>query len=201
MYIFLLSIIIVSFISYCFFKNKFWENRYLILGMIGGVALVATLTTNYIVRRHLKTEAVIVWKIPIKLFYASDSLFTDSSSLIKNTKFDFDKQYANNFLKKDTTHHKRTIAIVLYDKLKSRKIGYIKSNHKTTYVYFNEYYIAPSISDSIAYIIKKNLKYVVKGINWIRESGFPAKSSYTCIYIPPKQYALLPDSIIRKLPF
>jgi hypothetical protein len=169
--------------------------------MIGGVALVATLTTNYIVRRHLKTEAVIVWKIPIKLFYASDSLFTDSSSLIKNTKFDFDKQYANNFLKKDTTHHKRTIAIVLYDKLKSRKIGYIKSNHKTTYVYFNEYYIAPSISDSIAYIIKKNLKYVVKGINWIRESGFPAKSSYTCIYIPPKQYALLPDSIIRKLPF
>lgn len=201
MYIFLLSVIIVSFISYCFFKKKFWENRYLILGMIGGVALVATLTTNYIVRGHLKTEAVIRWKKPIKLFYAPDSLFTDSSSLIKNTKFDFDKQYVNNFLKKDTTRHKRTIAMVLYDELKFRKIGYIKSNNQTSYYYLNDFYIAPSTSDSIAYIVKKNLKYVVKGIKWIRESGFPVKNSYTCIYIPPKQYALLPDSIIRKLPF
>jgi energy-coupling factor transporter transmembrane protein EcfT len=199
--IFVLSVIIVSIISICFFKKKFWENRYLILGIIGGVALIATLTTNYFVRGHLQTKVKTAWENPIKFFNFPDSLFADSSLLIKDLKFDFNEQKGSNYLKKDTLHRQRTVAIVFYDRVKFRKIGYIKSNNKTDYDYLNINYIAPSTSDTIAYIAKKELRYVVKPNHWISDVTFPRKNVYTCIYIPPKEYALLPDSIIRKLPF
>jgi len=79
MTIFILSIIIVSIISLCFYKKKFWENRYLVLLIISGVALVSTLTTNYAIRGSLGTDIETIWKYPIQVFSINDSLTTDSS--------------------------------------------------------------------------------------------------------------------------
>jgi magnesium-transporting ATPase (P-type) len=68
MYIFLISVLLVSFIGLCFFKKKFWENRYLLLMIIGGVAIIATVTTNYITRNKYPLVLETVRSVPINSF-------------------------------------------------------------------------------------------------------------------------------------
>lgn len=82
MYIFILSFLLTAFISLCFFKKKFWENRYLILLIGSGVALVATLATNYGIRGNLDTVTESVWEKPLNDFYLNDSLISNQVSLI-----------------------------------------------------------------------------------------------------------------------
>ena len=57
MYTFILSTILVTIISLCIFKNRFWENRYLVLLIIAGTALVSMITINYAVRGGLPQVA------------------------------------------------------------------------------------------------------------------------------------------------
>ena len=73
------------------------------------------------------------WQEPMKFFYVKDSLFADSTSIIKNPKFDFNAEKAEPYLKKDTLHIQRTVSIILYCKEKARKIGYINHNNNTTF--------------------------------------------------------------------
>ena len=71
---FILSFIVTVIISFCFFKSKFWENRYLVLLIGTGVALIATLVLNYSVRGHLSTKTEITFVRPMKVFYIKDTL-------------------------------------------------------------------------------------------------------------------------------
>jgi hypothetical protein len=201
MLIFVLSFIATAIISLCFFKSKFWENRYLVLLIGTGVALVATLTTNYIVRGKLSTKTEIAWQIPIKSFLVHDAMFSDSTSVFKDQKYEFTQWKGEIFMKVDTAHAQRKLSIVFFGKATDRYIGYIKENNSTHSYALSEIYFAPSNTDSTAYIIKKKLKYDVKPNNWITGFSFPRKGSYTCICIPPKELALIPDSLIKKLPF
>ena len=82
MYIYILSILVVTFISACFFKKRLWENRYLVLLLIGGVALVATLTTNLATRNKLGTEVKTLSKYDIQAMPVDASL-VDSSYFTK----------------------------------------------------------------------------------------------------------------------
>ena len=88
MLIFIISVLLVSFISLCFFKSKFWQNRYLVLLICAGVALVATLVTNYIVRGKLQTKTVVVREIPILSFNIPNTLLVDNIPLANSADWD-----------------------------------------------------------------------------------------------------------------
>jgi hypothetical protein len=212
MLIFIISVIAVSIISLCFFKNKFWENRYLVLLISGGVALVATLATNFSIRGHLTTKTEIIRQYPIKTFFIKDSLLTDTIPLVKNVKFDFNREKESDYLKKDTLNDQRMISVILYDKLKYRKFGYIAKNNESDFFYLTNSpiaYIASSESDTLAYIAQKKLVYDIKPSKWITGFTFPRRKTYRCFYVPPKEYAAIVeyvkrfpnDSSIIKLPF
>lgn len=216
MLIFILSFIATAIISLCFFKNKFWENRYLVLLIGSGVALVATLTTNFIVRGHFQKKSEIIWTKPLYTFYLPDSVFlstvkyVDDSlgatktqiSFMKNYKW-YSKHSADEFYR-DTTKWQRPVSFVMFTndkKGKYRYIGTFKSKHKQ-YVYdYNNCYLASSGNDTIGYVIKKKLVYTVPPSNWITGFSLPRVETATVIYLPAKEFALIPDSLIKKLPF
>jgi hypothetical protein len=203
---FILSFLATAIISLCFFKSKFWENRYLVLLIGTGVALVATLVLNYSVRGKLSTKTEIAWKTPIQFFYVNDSVLnvSDSIAIFKNGKYDFNKACTCEF-KHDTTKSQRKLSIVFFgSNPKTPLVGYINYKGKTNYNALEDIYIAPSESDTIAYIARKKLVYDVKPSNWITGFTFPRKMAYTCFYISPKEYAKLPQSLrplLKKLPF
>jgi protein associated with RNAse G/E len=207
MFIFILSFVVTVIVSLCFFKSKFWENRYLVLLIGSGVALVATLTTNYIIRGKLATKTELAWQTPIKFFYVNDSVLnvSDSIAIFKNGKYDFNKASGNEFLKQDTSKSQRKLSIVFFGIDKNLPlVGYINHKGNTNYSTLKDIYIAPSESDTIAYMARKKLVYDVKPSNWISGFTFPRKMSYTCLYISPKEYAKLPQALrplLKKLPF
>lgn len=216
MLIFIISVIIVSIISLCFFKTRFWENRYLILLIAGGVALVATLTTNYFVRGHFEKRIETVWNRPLYTFYMPNSVLLKDGMLpmdslcpeqvkvkfIKNYNW-YDKHNASEFYK-DSTKKQTPVHFVLYAQDKKGKntyIGVFKSPAKQNYYDFDLVYIAPSSADTIAYIVRKKMVYSVPPSNWITGFTFPRIKTARILYLPPREYAMIPDSLIRKLPF
>jgi hypothetical protein len=201
---FILSFIATVIISLCFFKSKFWENRYLVLLIGTGVALIATLVLNYSVRGKLATKTEIAWKTPVKFFYVNDSVLnvSDSIAIFKNGKYDFNKASGSEFIKRDTTKSQRKLSIVFFGRNpKTPLVGYINLKGNTNYNALEDIYIAPSESDTVAYMARKKLLYDVKPSNWITGFTFPRKMAYTCMYISPKEYAKLPKVLIKKLPF
>jgi hypothetical protein len=216
MLIFIVSVIAVSIISLCFFKSKFWENRYLILLIAGGVALVATLTTNLFVRGHLERKVETIWNKPLYTFYMPDSVyfkdgFQHMDSLCpEQVKFKFITNYrwyvkhqADEF-DKDSTIKQTPVSFVLFaddKKGKNRYVGVFKNQYKQSYYDYDLIYLAPSNADTVMYVSKKKLVYTVPPNNWITGFSFPRIKSATVIYLPPTQYALIPDSLIRKIPF
>lgn len=204
---FILSFLATAIVSLCFFKSKFWENRYLVLLIGTGVALVATLVLNYSVRGKLATKTEVAWQTPIKFFYVNDSVLNiaDSIAIFKNGKYDFNKASGNEFLKRDTSISQRKLSIVFFGiNKKLPLVGYINHKGNTGYYELKDIYIAPSESDTIAYMARKKLVYDVKPSNWITGFTFPRKMAYTCLYITPKEYAKLPEALrpfIKKLPF
>lgn len=202
MFIFLLSLLVVSFISLCFFKKKFWENRYLVLLISGSVALVATLTTNYVVRGKLETKIETIWKKSLGGFYLNDTLVSNQVSLREGgTGLSYHFVYPNDsILAIDSSYQLSTILIYDIDKKPTFwKIGYY--NGKSKYEYYKDVYIVPSSADSIAYFAKRRLYYDQKPTRWIADFSLPHIKNIKCFYIPPSEYAIIPDSLIRKLPF
>jgi len=201
---FIVSVIVVTIISLCFFKKNFWENRYLILLICGGVAFFATLTINLSVREHLPTKSVVIDKTPLYKFYVQDSLLMEKT-------FDYCDYYnyfndcnTNEFkYKKDSLHEQVELHLIFYmQKIKSSKtlmIGVFDDKTSECNYEFGDVYIAPS-ADTTAYIIKKKLVYDIKS-KWISEIGLPRVSTIRVIYIPKNEYKVIPDSLIRKIPY
>ena len=197
MYIFIIAVLLVSFISLCFFKKKFWENRYLVLLISGGVALVATLTTNYATRGNLGTTVETIWEKPIQTFSINDSLTTDSSLVSIDEELSFTD---HRLLKNDSTMLWTTVLIHGDERESYRRVGYYIDDDQK-YKYLKDIYLAPSSSDSIAYFAKKRLYYDSKPSKWLADFSLPYIKTIKCFYIPPSQYAAIPDSLIRELPF
>jgi hypothetical protein len=201
MFIFLLSIVVVVIISFCFFGKRFWENRYLILLIIGGVSLVLTIITNYAVRGKFETKSEVLYKKPIHNFYVQDSLFKGNSKtrIIENWKFvKYNDKYFTN--KKDKKHKQTPVTFIIYTHENKMYVAVYKKGNKGLY-YFDEIYFAPSPADTIAYVCKKTLVYDIPPTNWITGFSMPRVSAIKILYVPPKEYKLIPDSLIRKLPF
>jgi len=199
MYIFILSIIIVSIISLCFYKKKFWENRYLVLLIISGVALVSTLTTNYTIRGSLGTDIETIWKHPIQVFSINDSLTTDSSLVTIDEELSFsDHRVANT----DSTINIKWMRVLIYgdERENLRRVGYF-INDEPKYNLLETVYIAPSENDSTSYFTKRRLRYKSNESKWVANLSLPHIETMKCFYIPPVEYAMIPDSLIREIPF
>jgi len=224
MFTFIISVLLVSFISLCFFKKKFWENRYLVLLISGGVALVATLTINYATRGKLETKLETYGIKDIQFFYVEDTLLIDSVPIITNDKWGFlndfdDHNYADVvqyngicidsiftdscFSHIDTIKHtslKMKKNIFFYNYNNILKIGYYNDKKLKKY-YYNDVYIIPSESDTVSYISKIKKSYNPKSMKWVVDVSLPTIKTIKCFNIPPSEYAMIPDSLIRKLPF
>src|SRR6056297_3550351 len=105
MYIFLISVLLVSFIGLCFFKKKFWENRYLLLLIIAGVSVIATTITNFSTRGNYPIKAEVIREKPLSAMYINDSLLNDGLAIRGDKDFDFDDipiSYQSFIVKTDT---------------------------------------------------------------------------------------------------
>jgi hypothetical protein len=211
MLIFIISVLLTSFICLCFFKKNFWENRYLVLLISGGVALIATLAVNFSVRGKLETKSVVIWTNELHKFYVQDTLIMSKDScgklspVVKEYDYYGDHsavEYSKN--KNDSLHTQLPIHVIFYTKKKDKSIyvGYFKSKEKQAYqVLGKDICIEPSKADSIAYMCKKKLIYDVKPNNWFSGFSMPRISTIRVLYIPPSEYAMIPDSLIHKAPF
>jgi hypothetical protein len=202
---FSLSFIAAVIISYCFFKSKFWENRYLVLLIGTGVALVVTLVLNYSVRGHLQTKTEILWNKPMAVYYLPDSIYNIESKKTYLKNWDYYAEHRAKEFYKDTTKKQIPVTIVFYTITKKSKqlyIGVMKKNGDQNYWQLSDdVYLTKSSADSVAYITKKKLSYDVKPNSWIAGFSLPRKSTAIVLHIPPKEFALIPDSLIRKIPF
>lgn len=215
MLIFIISVLTVSFISLCFLKNKFWENRYLVLLIAGGVALIATLTTNFFVRGHLERKVETIWNKPLYTFYMPDSvlvnMFEPMDSLCPEQikmkfiiHYDWYDNHNGNEFWKDTTKKQTPVKFVFFTedkKGKNRYVGVFKSKTAQSYYDYNKLYIDSSSNDTLIYVTKKRLVYSIPPTNWLTGFSFPRIKTITTLYVPPSQYAMIPDSLIRKSPF
>jgi len=195
MYIFILSLLTVSFISLCFFKKKFWENRYLVLLISGCVALVVTLTTNYATRGKLDTNIENVWEKKIKTI-SLNALLVDSTFFMTKNK---ELGLIEHTKMKDSTKKPIYSHYLLYYDNGSLKIGYVVGN-MMRYKYLSDVYIAPSNDEKIAYYTKQRKYYKKRSSRWIADISLPHIKTIRCFYIPPSEYAAIPDSLIRKIP-
>ena len=202
---FILSFVTAVIISYCFFKSKFWENRYLVLLIGTGVALVATLVLNYSVRGHLQTKTEILWNKPMAVYYLPDSIYNIESKKTYLKNWDYYAEHKAKEFYKDTTKKQIPVTIVLYTITKKSKqlyVGVMKKNGDQNYWQLDDdVYLTKSSADSVAYVSKKKLFYDIKPNNWINSISIPRINTITVLHIPPKEFALIPDSLIRKIPF
>ena len=192
MYIFIISLVFVSFVSYCFLKKDFWKNRFLVLLIGAGVALIVTLATNYWMRSNLPVKVKIIWNKPLESYNVIDSMFIDSVPLIKN-KYIGDKIPLS---KNIDSIQIRKINIFF-----GRKYVYYRINDDFENDLVEDIYIAPSKSDTIMYLEKRRLYYDRKSSNWITNFSLPSIKTIRCLYIPPTEYSTIPDSLINKIPF
>lgn len=212
MYSFLLSFAVVAFISLCFFKKKFWENRYLVLFIGGCVAIVATLTTNYIVRNNLPTHTEMVAKKSIEIFHVADSMLVNDVPFIGdkdwsfvddfNPVFPYDTIEKGNLMVSTIVVEKKRATIFFYnmDKCGFQKVGFFRENGKKVYRYLEDIFIVPSPNDSTAFLARIRQNYE-RDSKWFTEFSLPRKNTITCLFVPPTEYAQIPDSLINKPPF
>jgi hypothetical protein len=207
MYTYILSVIIVSIISLCFFKKRFWENRYLILTIIGGVALIATLTINFSIRRNFEKKWIPYSKEEINTFYVNDSLLkfaTDSldkkirvPAVTKNFKF-YDEYEFEDFKLKE--NQRTPVSVIVYQADKEPLIGYF-INGMQYYRELDKIYITLNSADNKAYHSKMKYVYDVPKNKWLPRFSVPRIKTIEVLNIPPQDYASIPDTLIRKLPY
>ncbi len=204
MFIFLTSVIVVTLVSFCFFRKDFWEYRYLVLLLIGGVSLIATLATNYAVRGRLGTKSEIVWSQPLYRFYLPDSLLKDKKKtlLVKEWAYLDEHKTEEFYKKKDKTVKQVPTCFVIYTVKGNSYVGYFKKPDKRNCYGLKDVCFARcSVKDTIAYICKKRLVYNVPPSKWLTGFSFPQISTETIMYVPARYYAQIPDSLIRKPSF
>lgn len=205
MFIFITTFVLTGIIGLCFFKNKFWENRYLLLLIGAGVALVVTLTVNYSVRGSLETKVVDIKKKSLHTFALPDSIFPDSTYSTRFIKdWDFYNDHSReDFVKKTDDSTQVFVSFLLYtddDDEKDKQTVYFGSfiGGDRKYIDVAERYITPSHSDSIGYFSKKKVIYDIPESRWLSSLGFPRIKTIRGYHVPPNEFAMLPDSLTQK---
>lgn len=167
----------------------------MVLLISAGVALVTTIITNYAIRDSLGTKEKIYYEYSLVDFYLPDSLLFDSIPFIKDDdwyigKYDADELQENN----DTLSNIKT-HFVYYNN--GKKIGMLSKRLNRYYYNTDELYVVPSESDTIAYFYKKRILYDTKQNKWLCSFSLPFKR-VIYVAVPPKEYAMIPDSLLNK---
>jgi len=196
MWIYVTSIIVVSIIAKCFFKKNFWEYRYIVLLLIGGVALVATIATNYATRGSLGTRVETVWEKPVQVMVFKDTLLRDDYAYTLNREL----SCSDHLVGEDSTATTRHSHYLFYYNDGDGKVGYALDND-IKYEYWSNLYIAESPVDTVAHLAKLKQKYNKRQSLWIDDASLPTLKTVKCLYLPPSEFAAIPDSLIRELPF
>ncbi|MFW6247296.1 MAG: hypothetical protein ACOC22_03955 [bacterium] len=199
MLIFLISTIVVSIIAYCFLKKDFWEQRLLVLLVIGLVTLVGNTTTGLVVKDNLERNVRLDRSDELHYFYVHDSLFVDSMMVLKpSCKFEF-KTTLNDTIDKNEyrktpfvlgeLHGETKVLLINNDALKDDEIGdydlnrfVIKSNELDT-IHKDHYLSYYDTDDNI----------------WVDEFLYlPFSEYYHELSLPEKYVNLIPDSLQTK---
>jgi hypothetical protein len=199
MYSFILTVLVVSFIAFCFFKRDFWENRYLVLFLSVIASFIINLATNYAVISKLPTKVEYSYKSNLRMLNVPDSALVDGTMFAKNKKLKFDDMPTKYFLKKDTNRQKMLLLFFGED-----KVGFLcnvdSGKNNISSANLKGIYFESSGSDSVAYFCTKTKKYVVKS-NWLTEFSFPNIEEIKCIGLPPKLLASMDSTKILKAKF
>jgi len=194
MYIFIISILVVSFIALCFYKKKFWENRYLVLIIGSLLALVITLSTNFVRRNELPTTYKTLWVKQIQAFHLHDSLLVADYSAYNDSSLSYE----------DIIVHKNDS--VVNTKRPSHYLFYINDNgflrlrlyvdNETISKKPKNIYFGVSNDNRSAYIGKFRKKYSSENEKWISKSSLPPIETLTCVFLPKDELNAIPDSLI-----
>ena len=140
---------------------------------------------------------------PLHTFYLPDSLsFTDTAQVLKH--YDWYGDYDRSNFYQDTTKKQFSVGFVIYGPDKKGEdinIGLFNHKYKQTYYDVKSIYVASSGNDSLRYISTQKQVYEVPRSNWLTGFSFPRVQTAQIIYLPPQEYAAIPKSLIRKLPF
>ena len=187
------------------------------------MALVATLTTNYAIRGELGTRIETIWQKPIYSFYVENALLVDSLPYVMDEDWSFKSDFVGStsdsievegiridstvtdsgFVYIDSTEvtiMKKLTTLFFYNSDNVFKVGYWNGEDKGKKD-FDYVYIQPSEHDTISYFAKKRLFYDSKPSRWLTDFSLPHIKTIKCFYIPPTEYAMIPDSLIREMPF
>jgi hypothetical protein len=182
------------------------------------VALIATITVNFSVRGKLHTKSEVLWNKPMTTFYIPAGLFKDSIT-IKSLFVDQYNYYDNHKAKefyRDTTKKQIPVRFFIYKPIGKHTdfyVGTMKQSYNQDYDKLNDVYFVENKTDTLvytdnkkvhrtlSYISKKRLYYDAESNNWISGFSLPRKSTITIFHVPPEEFALIPDSLIRKVPF
>ena len=218
--IFLLSIVAGAIIGKCFFKKNFWENRYIVLLFIIGIAFISILTTNYVVRSNTPIITEVIKEKELDVFYLDDSLFVDDTPLVFDDDWSFTSNKDNPYpllmteysvyidtATSDTIKTQRKSTNLMFYYMENNddiwKLGYIHNNSRG-YSYWDYAYIISNNNDTIPASIKTIRQVYDKtamNSRWVTPFSIPRIKQIKVFAIPPTQYAAIPDSLIRELPF
>jgi len=204
---FILSILLTALISLCFYKKTFWENRFKILLIGSGVALIATLTVNYIVRPHLPEVTSIRSSNSMQALYVDVQSFDSlSTKFLKFNDFNITEYTYKSFDKSKTKTVVKKMSHVLLSRAIDKKDTTMYINYISNILGYptkvrnacSDVHFAKSVDEN-AYII--NLR-VAKKTNsmWITEFSIPAKNVNYVIVLPAREYNLIPEKYKHDLP-
>jgi len=197
---FISSILLTAFIASCFYKKTFWENRLKVLIIGAGVALVATLAVNYIVRPNLPEVTTIKNYHSIRTLYLNVDHFDSlSPELVKYNDFNITNERYETFDKAKSTD---SVVKKMSHVLLSRTID--SDNDTTMYINYissiafekvrlncSRVYFAKS-ADENAYITDLEVTRKSNSL-WITNYSIPTREINHVIVLPTKEYDIIPD--------
>jgi len=203
--IFALTIIICS----CFYKKNMWENRYLVLLIGASLSLVSMISVNYVARSKADIKIVVNSEKKLSSFYMinTDLKYAKDSNnvlkrLVKNNYSFYNNHDASEFIKSKKYPHSQTkISFILYENGGTRYVGVFvdkRNGDQIDFYHLNNIYFQPS-KDSNAYVQEEIAEYNVQS-KWVVKGTIPSAKSATIIYVPKWEYAMIPNSLLRKLP-
>jgi hypothetical protein len=141
------------------------------------------------------------------IFYMPTDLIEKNSDSVKLhviNHYDWYADHKASEFYKDTTKKQTPVTIVFYawgKKLGNHMVGMMNAKGNQDIYSFDKVYFVKSSADSVAYVSKKRQYYDKGTSNWITGFSLPHKSTITILHVPPKEFAMIPDSLIRPIPF
>lgn len=182
-YTFLIVTILTTFISLCFFKKKFWENRYLILGINTAVLIVTFVVLNFALKSTFHTVTQVSSNTPLifNKYYVYDSVVKNNWT-IEDAKLET--------LRRDKLKKKTHTYVVLSKYKGNVQINMLDKNYDAHTFDPSDYYIVKGKTDT-AYMIDIFLEPQSES-KWLAPIGVVRTTIAMFIVLPEKDYNKLP---------